>query len=390
MKVLLATTEYPPAPGGVSTVALEQARGLAALGDEIQVEATAHPGDAPAQTERVSVNYTDVRTRAVLRLGPLTTHLWRAAARIRPDFIYSPTYRGYGLPVRVTAGLKRIPYAVYFHGTEINTDTRSAGRRIILQKVIAAAGFVATNSENTRRIVLGHFPRLNTPVVTIRPGVQIERFGTEAARQAGLQLRREWLAQMPNASEQPVIMLSLCRMNLQKGIDYVLRALAAIVDRSPGFSAVYVAAGIGPDLQQFKALARELNIEGRILFPGSIPYERVPEALAACDLYIQPSQPVGDFLESFGISFVEAQAAGLPCIGSDWGGVPEAVSAGKSALLVPTGDLKAVSDAIVGLTQNPALRKEMSECGRLHAVQYSWDAHCRLLHGEIHKAASAR
>lgn len=389
MRILLATTEYPPAPGGVSTVALEEARGLAALGDEIFVEATAHPGDPAQSAERVTVRYTEVKSRAVLRLAPLTLHLWRATAHLRPDFIYSPTYRGYGLPVLLAGGLRHIPYGIFFHGTEINTDTRSKARRAILETVIRRAAFVATNSENTRRILLGHFPRMKTPVVAIRPGVQIERFGTQATRAKGLELRREWLAQLPAAQEQCLIMLSLCRMNRQKGIDYAIRALAEIVARDPDFPAVYVAAGIGPDLDHFKSLAAELSLQGRVLFPGNIPYDRVPEAFAASDMYIQPSQPVGDFLESFGISFVEAQASGLPCIGSDWGGVPEAVNPGKSAILVPTGDLRAVADAMVRLTEETDLRSRMAEAGRRHAAEYSWDAHCQLLRTRIHQAVAA-
>ena len=399
MRILIPTTEFPPVPGGVATLAYEQAVGLAAVG------AVARPvSPLPAAT----FEWRAAGGGAVARLGPLRALARGAVASFRPDFVHCPTYRGFGLPVALAAGRARVPFSMYLHGTEVVTETASMLRRLVMGYVLKRAAFVATNSENTRAMVLRAFPRLGDRVVAVPPGVHPEKFSDPATADRGAELRGRWLAAMAEeaaASDsaaagasagsaarplprgvRPVLALALCRMVKAKGIETVLRALAELLDRRPDVPVAFVAVGAGADLDAFKALAANLGLTGRVLFPGPVPHSAAAVPLKAADLYVQPSQPDGPFLESFGISFVEAQAAGLPCVGSRWGGVPEAVAEGETALLVPPGDVTALAAAIEMLATDKAMRAAFAEAAVARAARMSWKTHAESILGLIRTA----
>ncbi|MCX7020458.1 MAG: glycosyltransferase family 4 protein [Candidatus Sumerlaeota bacterium] len=383
MKIIIPTTEFPPFPGGVSTVAYEQASGLANLGHKVRVETIDFSKyGPPVAIENAQVNYAPIHARAILRVAPLAAQVWSVCRRERPDFICCPTYRGYGLPVRFAAGAHGIPYSIFIHGTELRSESRRLARRAVMKHVFANAAFLATNSENSKRMLHHLFPEVTTPVSAIVPGVHFDRFQGEEVKRNGQRIRAEWFVRTSAAADS-IVLLSTCRLTRDKGIDYVLRALSRIIHEHPDFPAVYVIVGSGPDSGRFKSLAHDLGIPQNVLFAGALAYNDTPSAYHASDVYIQPSQPAGDFLESFGISFIEAQAAGLPCIGSNWGGVPEAVINGETAILVPTGDIDAISDAIMKMVTESEKRRQMSAKAKLNAENFSWELHVAKLATEM-------
>lgn len=385
MRILVATTEFPPLRGGISTLVYEQAAGLAALGHTVRVETVEFSGDLPAARENLVINYAPVRSGAVFRLAPLAYNLLKAVRAFRPDFVFCPTYRGFGLPVLICRRLLGVPYAVYIHGTEINTEVRSALRRTIFSRVVRGAESVMTNSTATFELLRNAFPEVHTPSTTINPAVDFQRFRARGLGRQALELRTAWLAKLRKL-DNPVVLLSFCRITRQKGLDLVLRALSDLVKANPEYPAVYIAGGVGPDREAFEQLARELGLSDRVLFLGNVPDELVPAVMRAADVYVQPSQPHGGFLEGFGISFLEAQSAGLPCIGSKFGGVVEAVDEGRSAMLVPVGDVKAIAGAMDALVSDQRLRDDMARCAWAHAEKYSWERHSRQLEACIQAA----
>lgn len=75
--------------------------------------------------------------------------------------------------------------------------------------------------------------------------------------------------------------------------------------------------------------------------------------------------------DTFGRVLVEAQAAGLPVLGADIGGIPEAFAAGKSGLLLPPGDLAAWREALLGLGHSAALRASLGAEGRVYVQSFA-------------------
>lgn len=93
---------------------------------------------------------------------------------------------------------------------------------------------------------------------------------------------------------------------------------------------------------------------GRIHFAGRIAPQDLPAALAGADLYVWPG--LG---EAYGLAYLEAQAAGLPVVAYDSGGVSACVEDGQTGLLVGENDDAGFAAAIRSLLQNSELRDRL-------------------------------
>ena len=101
--------------------------------------------------------------------------------------------------------------------------------------------------------------------------------------------------------------------NGYKGHDRIIRALPNL--RRQDRAVVYLIAGEGDDRARLERLASELGVEDRVRFLGKVPFEDLPDAYRAADLFALPSTG-----EGFGIVYIEAMACGTPAIGLSMGG----------------------------------------------------------------------
>ena len=129
-------------------------------------------------------------------------------------------------------------------------------------------------------------------------------------------------------------------------------------------------AGGGELLDDFRAQSARLGIAERVHFLGAVPHSRLPAVLRAADLLVLTTEPP----ESFGIVLIEAMAAGLPTIATEYPGVRAVVDEGETGLLVPPGDANAVAGAIRRLVEaGPSGRTTMGAAGRGKAERlWSW------------------
>ncbi|HZY56183.1 MAG TPA: glycosyltransferase, partial [Rubrobacteraceae bacterium] len=104
-----------------------------------------------------------------------------------------------------------------------------------------------------------------------------------------------------------------------------------------------------------------------IVVSGPVDDAMLGAAYAAADLFVLPSR-----YEGYGIVYAEALALGLPVIACDVGPVPELVG-GEAALLVPPGDIEALSGTLDLLLGDPALRGRMSAAARRAEHLPRWD-----------------
>lgn len=121
----------------------------------------------------------------------------------------------------------------------------------------------------------------------------------------------------------------------------------------------------------------------RVTFAGHAAYEQVPALLAGHDIFCWPG-----LHEPFGLVYLEAQAAGLPIVAFRSGGVPETVSDGQTALLVPEGDGPAFAAALLALWHDRPHLAAMSQAARRFALNERDLTHAgRILASALARAA---
>lgn len=153
------------------------------------------------------------------------------------------------------------------------------------------------------------------------------------------------------------------RLDKLKGQDVVLQALKRILVDHPHTRLLIV--GSGPQDRRLRRLARELGIEGRVLFLGH--RDDVPELLQIADIFIFSSLE-----EGFGLSLVEAMAAGRPVVATDIEAVREIVQHGVTGLLYRPRSPTALADAVQALLDDEGRRSGLGRAGaELVARRYS-------------------
>jgi glycosyltransferase involved in cell wall biosynthesis len=128
---------------------------------------------------------------------------------------------------------------------------------------------------------------------------------------------------------------------------------------------------VGPDKgvgEQVKSLAQSLNVSETLELVGSIPKDKVPEALNEHDIFLNTTK-----IESFGVSVLEAAACGLCIVTTDAGELPYLWQHEHDALIVPVGDADAMANAVRRLLTEPELAARLSANARLKAESLQWE-----------------
>jgi len=110
-----------------------------------------------------------------------------------------------------------------------------------------------------------------------------------------------------------------------------------------------------------------------VVFTGSVPWAELPAHYAAGDVYAMPcrTRAAGLDVEGLGIVYLEASATGLPVVGGDSGGAPDAVREGETGYVVGGRDVEALAARLTDLLADPARAKAMGAAGRAW-VEREW------------------
>ena len=141
----------------------------------------------------------------------------------------------------------------------------------------------------------------------------------------GTQLRTADPESIARNNTDPLKLIYVGRLIREKGVQNTLKALAALEGKVPF---TFTVAGDGPFRGELEALVKQLELEDRVRFLGN--RRDVPELLADADVFIH----LPEWEEGFGITVIEALAAGLPCVVNDRGALPEIVEDRKSGYIV--------------------------------------------------------
>lgn len=151
--------------------------------------------------------------------------------------------------------------------------------------------------------------------------------------ECGLSEKPVWLNKAKNRNA----ICSISRLDRRKGHHEIISALALLKKRDTNFS--YCIAGTGPERQRLEELSVKLGLDDSINFVGEVTEFEKNEILATSKIYVLHSIENNETVEGYGISYLEAACFCDCVIGSDHGGVPEALSRVKNGRIVKSKDI---------------------------------------------------
>ena len=179
-------------------------------------------------------------------------------------------------------------------------------------------------------------------LTTVPTGVDVSRFDPDNTTST---LREE--LQIP--ADTPLIG-TVAILRMKKGYLDLVAAIPQVLAAIP--EAHFVFAGDGPQRDNIERALAHAGLEERVHLLGL--RRDIPQVLKSLDMFVLPTHQ-----EALGTSYIEAQAMGVPVIGTRVGGVPATLIENETGLLVPPHDPAALATAIITLARDPARRQAM-------------------------------
>lgn len=319
---------------------------LRALGADVRVAANRDP----AVHRRIAGKYASLAWSA--GRASVTARLHRDHIDIVEAHIAYPT----GLVARPAAVLLGAPLVLFAHGADVrDIPSRSRSHARLARSTYASAALVVANSGFLAGEISRRYPDVADRVRVLSPGIELQRFTAD-----------------PTASRAGVLFVG--RLIPEKGVDVLIRAMAALGTRNAGRTVVgpLTVLGDGPEGARLAALAGALAVN--LDMGGDVGRAAVADAMRRAAVVAVPSV----YREPLGLVAIEAMASGAIVVASATGGLPETVIDGLTGLTVPPGDVEALAAAIgraadiaTDPVAGPRMRIAASDMAATHDVRRS-------------------
>jgi glycosyltransferase involved in cell wall biosynthesis len=215
-------------------------------------------------------------------------------------------------------------------------------------------------SEDTRSVLVDRYRIASEKVVVIPNGVDRQRFHPLA-----------------HVERMPGSLLYVGRVDKRKGIDFLIESIPLVLKRNPRVK-LYVG-GTGPHLGACKQLVKMHRLEGHVEFLGRIPEEKLNEWYNRAVCLVVPSR-----FEGFGLTVVEAMAAGTSVVATRVDGLRALIRDGVNGYLVDYGSREELSGRIASVLEDPEIQRTFSQKGReMVAGRYDWDVVASRISAEL-------
>jgi phosphatidyl-myo-inositol dimannoside synthase len=237
----------------------------------------------------------------------------------------------------------RRPYGVFLHDVEAWGEELTAARKAVLRFATLRIGNSAYTARRTERAHPDIGPVMPCPL------------GLLPREDVGGIVDHALLAAIGPASALIVGRVASC--DRYKGHDQLIEAWPAVVRRVP--QAQLVVVGAGDDIPRLRAKAGEVGAADKVLFTGFVSQSTLDRLWDRASLLTMPSRR-----EGFGLVYLEAMRAGLPCIGSPEDAASEVIVHGATGLLIAQQDREGLAGAVAGLLLDHGRRKMMGAAGK--------------------------
>lgn len=237
----------------------------------------------------------------------------------------------------------RRPYAVMLHGIEAWDPTLEPERLAAIREARVRIAI----SQHTAKRVASAYPSL-PPIETCLLGLLPDEEHPD---------RVPGDTRVDYGPHAIVIVGRMSNAERYKGHDQLILALPRILAEVPDASLVMV--GRGDDVERLHAKAAAVGVSRHVHFTGFLPDAAVRAVLRHAAIFAMPSRG-----EGFGLVYLQAMRAGIPCLGSRDDAAGDVIVDGETGLLVPEQDPDAIAGALARLLTDDAMRRRFGEAGK--------------------------
>jgi N-acetyl-alpha-D-glucosaminyl L-malate synthase BshA len=344
-KLKIGITCYPTV-GGSGVVATELGKMLAEKGHEIHFISSSIPFRLNRIYHNIYYHQVEVNQYSVFQYPPydiaLASKIAEVANREKLDLLHVH----YAIPHAVCAILAKqmskrdLKIVTTLHGTDITVlgydPSLSEAIRFGIEKSDVVTAVSNALVEQTYELI-NPDKRIETVYNFIDERVYQKRDAQHLREEFGI-----------GKEEKTIIHVSNFRA--VKRVQDIVKTFANISAVMP---AKLLLVGDGPEIGGICKLVRELGIEDQVIFLGK--QESLEELYSISDLMLLLSEK-----ESFGLVALEAMACGVPCIGTNVGGLPEVINNGITGFICEVGDIENISKKAISLLTDSNLHREFS------------------------------
>lgn len=348
-KIILLSFDYPPNNGGISRLCNEITKELKRRDLSYHV-VTNVPADSDEENvSRIAGQRGVVEYRILKYLYKNTTS---------DDIIVCDTWH----PAGTLAMLSGRRFFILAHGAEFLPGITFFRKKLVpfyRNFVLRKASGIIANSHYTERLVNSLSKGLHTFAVPL--AIDADTFIPTKEK---------------NITDKVLRICSISRLEKFKGHDFVLSVIASLPEQYQNRIRFEIG-GKGPYKAMLEKQVKDNNMENIVTFLGFLPEEGMNDFYSRNDLFILCTREEKDNVEGFGLVFVEAQACGTAVIGTNAGGIPDAIHNGYGGWLIGQDDKAQLSSLLRKFIDNKvevqkegkkARRRVIEECSQKQYV----------------------
>uniref|UniRef100_UPI004056A779 glycosyltransferase n=1 Tax=Acetatifactor sp. TaxID=1872090 RepID=UPI004056A779 len=398
MRIALMTNNYKPFLGGVPISVERLAKGLEALGHHVTVFAPTYQEKEEEENVFRYATWLNKFIGGIVLPNPFDRRIEEEFRQNRYDIIHvhHPMLIGrtavylskkYGIPLTFTYHTRYEQYLSYIKGIRMLEEgarqaeqgfhkdktkariheAQSQVLHMIRDKIVPAylhtflkhCDFVFAPTKGMREYLEDVCDIPYERIEVLPTGIEKHHF--QVTEEQIQEVRKK------HSTEKIPMFLSVSRMSHEKNVDFLLRSIARVKKKyQKPFKVLFI--GDGPDKSEYERRCKELQIEGEVIFTGTIPNAVIAPYFAAADAFLFASKT-----ETQGIVILEAFAGGTPVYALDATGVSDLVISGENGFLLPEDEEIYAAHILDNLT-GKVNHKKLSENALRTAQEYREEA----------------
>lgn len=285
---------------------------------------------------------------AILRLRAIFHQIRSTSNPFGPMIVHSHGPRA-GFLTRIISlfGVKNV-YTE--HRYDIDFHLKNIFNELIQKKILAKQNFgtdlIIAVSSSVRKFLINAKMAPSDKIVVIPNGIDLSAVSKSASQQV--------------SSKAPIIG-NIGNLNIQKGQEYLIEAMALIRERFP--LCVLEIVGEGELRKKLTQKIRDLGLERNVKLLGSV--DNIEKYAKHWSVFVLPS-----IAETFGIVILEAMSLSLPVVASKVGGVVDIITNKKNGILISSRNSEAIAKAVIDIIEHPVLAAKLKREGLMQVKKF--------------------